>query len=433
MAAKRAVEAKPKPVLADLRSRVSARLEARRAEIEATVHARMRALSDPSETGDPSYVEGLRTALTAAFDYAIAGVRATDGEKVPIPAPLLEQARLAAQNAVGLDTVLRRYFTGYTLLGDFMMQEGERESVSIAAVQRLMRTQASHLDHLISAVTVEHTAESERRSGSTVQRRLEQVEQLLDGELIEADRFDYDFDNHHIGLIAQGVGVSEVVRHLAQKLDLRLMHVRRDELTIWAWLGTVGRVATETVYRAAEQIAQPELRIILGEPAFGLSGWRLTHRQARATAPIAAHEQLRVTRYREVAVLASILSDEVLAASLRELYLEPLAKTRDRGAPLFKTLHAYFAAERNVSSAAAALGVSRQTVINRLSAIEECLGHPLGGCALEMEAALRLEELERTSDPSSTGAVSLPPDSLQIVKVTRASLGTSPMHPVTLA
>ncbi len=62
---------------------------------------------------------------------------------------------------------------------------------------------------------------------------------------------------------------------------------------------------------------------------------------------------------------------------------------------LRQTLRAYFAAERNASSTAAALGVSRQTVINRLRVVEERLGRSLGSCAVEVEAALRLEDMGR--------------------------------------
>jgi len=53
----------------------------------------------------------------------------------------------------------------------------------------------------------------------------------------------------------------------------------------------------------------------------------------------------------------------------------------------------FFAAERNVSSAAMALGVNRNTVASRLRAIEERLGRSLGACAPDLEAALRLEEV----------------------------------------
>ncbi|MBA3865218.1 MAG: helix-turn-helix domain-containing protein [Solirubrobacterales bacterium] len=58
-----------------------------------------------------------------------------------------------------------------------------------------------------------------------------------------------------------------------------------------------------------------------------------------------------------------------------------------------KTLRAYFAANRNGASAAAALGVSRQTVKNRLRAAEELIGRGLTECAADLETALRLEKV----------------------------------------
>ena len=59
-----------------------------------------------------------------------------------------------------------------------------------------------------------------------------------------------------------------------------------------------------------------------------------------------------------------------------------------------KTLRAYLAADRNATSAAAALGVNRNTIAERLRAIEATLGRPLSACGPELEAALRLAELD---------------------------------------
>jgi DNA-binding PucR family transcriptional regulator len=59
---------------------------------------------------------------------------------------------------------------------------------------------------------------------------------------------------------------------------------------------------------------------------------------------------------------------------------------------LRQTLRAYFAAERNASSAAAALGVARHTIENRLRKIEERLDRRLSTCLAELEVALRVEE-----------------------------------------
>jgi DNA-binding PucR family transcriptional regulator len=109
--------------------------------------------------------------------------------------------------------------------------------------------------------------------------------------------------------------------------------------------------------------------------------------------PIALRSPQVLVRYADVALLASILQDDLLATSLQQLYLAPLGAERDGGQALRETLRAYFAAERNVSSAAAALAVSRQTVINRLRTIEQRFDRPLNKCAAEVEAALSLEDL----------------------------------------
>jgi DNA-binding PucR family transcriptional regulator len=138
--------------------------------------------------------------------------------------------------------------------------------------------------------------------------------------------------------------------------------------------------------------------VTVGEPGEGLAGWRFSHRQAKAALPIAERGGEAIVRYAEVALLASVSRDDLLAGSLRQLYLEPLEAARDRGKAARDTLRAYFAAERNVSSTAAALGVDRGTVTNRLRAVEDLIGRPLKEVATELETALRLEGRELTSD-----------------------------------
>jgi DNA-binding PucR family transcriptional regulator len=91
-------------------------------------------------------------------------------------------------------------------------------------------------------------------------------------------------------------------------------------------------------------------------------------------------------------VVAAAHDDDLLISSLRERYIRPLEGS-DGGRSAQATLRAYFAASRHVSSAAAALGVKRHTVTNRLRAIEEKLGKSVTECALELELVLRLEEL----------------------------------------
>ena len=132
--------------------------------------------------------------------------------------------------------------------------------------------------------------------------------------------------------------------------------------------------------------------VTVGEPAEGLAGWRFSHLQAKAALAIAERRREPVLRYADVAVVASILRDDLVADSLRQLYLEPLAQSRDNGKVARETLRAYFEAERNISSTAAALGVDRRTVRNRLRSIEGLLGRPLSGSMADLEIALRLED-----------------------------------------
>ena len=106
---------------------LSTLLRARREEIELAALNRVYAIADPVEVADPQYAEGLKLAVGAALDYGLTALEHNEESAPPIPSVLLAQARLAARNRVSLDTVLRRYFAGYTLLGDFLVGEAESE------------------------------------------------------------------------------------------------------------------------------------------------------------------------------------------------------------------------------------------------------------------------------------------------------------------
>ncbi len=303
--------------LIQVRAHVSTRLVERRAEIEAALQGRVRAVSNPAETGDPIYVQGLREALSAAFDYAIGGLEGDDDAAVPVA--LLVQARLAARSGVSLDTVLRRYFAGHTLLVDFLMQEAQASRFEGDIARQLVQTQAVLLDRLIVAIADEHSREWERQPGSAEERRVERVEGLLGGRQVDGGVFEYDFDRVHMGVIVSGEDGARAIRDLALESNCRLLLVCPDDRTVWAWLGA----RRETDFRPLDHaIAKgwSSGQLALGEPAEGISGWRLTHQQAKASLSVAMRGQRDVVRYAEIAMLASIIGDELLSTSLRELF-----------------------------------------------------------------------------------------------------------------
>jgi PucR C-terminal helix-turn-helix domain/GGDEF-like domain len=372
------------------------RLRERREEIEGAALTRVNAIADSSGAADPTYVEGLRSAVSAAVEYGLATIEHGDERGPPMPVTLLAQARMAVRSGVSLDTVLRRYFTGYSLLGYFIVEEASKDGLmSGGELQRLLGTQAVIFDRLLGAIGEEHRRESELLLVSSEQRHTERIERLLEGELIDTADIAYDFEGWHMGVIACGPVAAEWIRKLGKDLDLGVLLVNRgDKRTVWAWLGARRRPDPSAVKSRAAASLGEGIRLSLGEPASGLGGWRLTHRQSVAALSIAQRASERIARYGDVVLPAAVVQDDFLRASMLQLYLHPLEDGRDGGEAAKVTLRAYFDAERNISSAAASLGISRQAVAKRLRAVEEALGRPLVDCAAALEVALRVEALD---------------------------------------
>src|SRR6476659_9082083 len=257
------------------------------------------------------------------------------------------------------------------------MREADRCSLRGAALQCIMRDTAVVFDRLATTMAEEYQRELQGRYSSPEARLAGRVRALLSGELMDAAEIDYEFDEWHLGAIATGGDAADAFRELAQRLDRRLLLVRSDDEMVWAWLGGRRPLQSETLDSVLCSVWPAELSLALGESAQGISGWRVTHRQAQAVLPVAKRIGSGRVRYADAALLASVLQDDLLIGSLEERYLAPLASERDGGATLRATLRAFFSADRNVSSAAALLGVTRHTVANRLRTVEERIDRSL--------------------------------------------------------
>ena len=397
------VEWEDSGALEEVRADLFVRLNARRLEIEEAILTRISSVSSAAGAEDGEYADGLQSAVSAGVTDALAGVEPGSDQRGPVPGPLLAQARQAARNGVTLDVVLRRYIAGYTLFNDFVMRAAEDTlPLPVPAFRPVMHAQAARFERLVAAAVGEYTRERGHRHGSPERRRVKCVKELLAGESVGRGELTYEFDEWHVGVIARGNGAASVLRRIAEAVDRRLLLVRPEKETVWAWFGGRRRIVMAEVARHLSPDECGDALVALGEPARGIDGWRLTHQQASAALRIARPGSQGIVFYADVALLASISQDRVLASSLQQLYLSPLAEGReDGGAGLRETLRAYFSAGRNVTSAASALGVSRQTVGSRMRTIEERLGRTLESCAADIEVALRLEAV--------TGLVELGP------------------------
>lgn len=379
--------------VAQARRELGERLRVQRSEIEATVLARVSSVADPVEGAD--YVAGLRSAVAGAIDYGIDAIAGPVGDRaVPPPAEAIAQARRAARRGVPLDTVLRRYMAGRGVLSEFLILESEKGGWGGSCLRAVLRDEATAADHLVEAVAAEYRLEVEAGLRSPLQRRVEQVRKLLAGELVDSRNLGYELEEWHLAAAGIGPQAEEAIRALAAKRGCRLLLVRHEDESVWGWLGGRCRIDPVETGAALRRLLTADASLALGEPAEGFAGWRLTHRQAAAAMAIARHRPGELVRYADVALTATALHDDLLADSLQQLYLKPLELEKDGGASLRETLRAYFQSDRNVSSAAAILGVTRRTVANRLRAIEERLGRSLMSASSGLEVALEVAACE---------------------------------------
>jgi PucR C-terminal helix-turn-helix domain/GGDEF-like domain len=375
----------------DSGSVIGERLRLGRVELEQALLTRVRGIGNPIETGDLGYLEGSRTAVAAAVDYAIDTLSSAADEELPVPPIFLLQARLAARHEVRLDIVLRRYAAGHAILVGFLIEAADREgSIPPAELKDLLALSSTALDRLLLYIGEEYACEAARHSRNARERsRINRVERLLAGELVTSAHLEYPLNGWHVALVVEGAEALGALRQLARDVDRRLLAVEPRTDILWAWLG--GRAPVDIAEAAKQLRLWPlEMKVGLGEPGRGVDGWRLSHRQALAVVPLAEGRPVALARYVEKGVLASIQKDHVLVESLRKLYLEPLSRENDAEGVLRETIGAYLAAECSTSSAASALKVHRQTVTSRLRTVEDRLGRSIAECALELSLARML-------------------------------------------
>jgi hypothetical protein len=379
------------------RTGLAAALKGRREEIEQAISARVHAIGDPDQVADSDYLGGLRSAIIAAIDHTIDAAGVGDERALRAPDPLLFQARFAARRRVPLETMLRRYLAGHAVLSDFVVEEAQRLAISPAILRRVLRAQSATTDRVLEEISATYLNEKHSVHSSTSERQTQHVRRLLNGELLDPTDLDYDFDRWHLAVVVRGAPKKEVLARLAGGLDARRLTVAGDEDALWVWLGTRQRLEPDRVEAIALAGATVGSSIGVGEPGRNRSGWRLTHEQARAALSVALRGPAVSARYANVAMLASAIQDDLFATSLRELYLAPLEMNREDDEVLRQTLRAYFAADRNVTSTAAALGVSRNTVTYRLQQVEKCVGFALSTRAPDIAVALQLDDLTGSS------------------------------------
>jgi hypothetical protein len=378
-----------------IRKRLAAGLREGAEEIENALFASASALTEgvENEVDDPEYLVGRRTAIAELVDYTVTSLEQDPGKPdPPVPLAVVAQVRREARTGVSLGTVMRRYAASERLLTQFVVDKaGELPS---RVLWEILAMQAPRLDGLLEVVVSEYTDELGRIDRFPRLRLRQCVERLLAGDLsAPVPGLDYDLEGWHLGVVVVGVGPEASLRSLAANLGCKPLIVPREDDVVWGWLGGAIPLQAAEAERVALAGLPEDVRVAMGEPAEGIAGWRATHREALAGFHVMLCRPQKVLRGSKLMLLAAVLRDEGLADALRHKYILPLGEEGEEGQVLQETLRAYFSTGGNAVTAAAALGINRQTVQRRLRKIEQRLGFHLSACQAEIEVALGLEQL----------------------------------------
>ena len=216
---------------------------------------------------------------------------------------------------------------------------------------------------------------------------------MLSGASIDGAELGYRLEQEHLAVVATGPAADASLRDLARRLERRLLTVAMTDDTVWAWLGSSRRSEHDERHDSVWARTADRTRYAVGEPAWGISGFRDSHEQALAAHRVAAHLPHQVTHYNDVALEAALLCDVRAARRFVRHELGPLTSEDARTGVLRDTLGSYLQSGLNAAATAAVLNVSDRTIAYRIHGIENLLGHCVLPRSSELAAAIRLHRV----------------------------------------
>jgi len=367
-------------------------------ELVETMLTRMRDEAPDFDTASrPELADGLRM---SCYGNIRAALQALGGDRQPprnSPAEAMNEARATARADIPLEPLLHTYRIGhavvlerfFVLIEDLDLSPAQRRSATLIGSKYLF----AYVDRVVGEVSEEYTDERQRVLRSSIQRRVQLVRDVLGGASVDSAELGYRLGQEHLAVVATGPDADASLRDLARRLERRLLTVAMTDDTVWAWLGSLRR--SERGERQDSVWAQVagRTRYAVGEPAWGVDGFRDSHEQALAAHRVAAHLPQPVTRYDDVALEAALLCDARAARRFVERELGPLVSPDPRNRVLRETLGSYLQFGLNAAATAAVLHVSDRTVAYRIHGIEDLLGHGVLARSSELAAAIRLHRV----------------------------------------
>jgi PucR C-terminal helix-turn-helix domain/GGDEF-like domain len=355
---------------------------------------------------DASIEENVAT-LLHVFEHGLA-----PGD-ISAPVAAVEYARRLAQRGVPIVALIRAYRVGHgrflSRCIDELATRSPDAGLTAAVTSRMTDVSFRYIDRVSEQVISAYQRERDNWLLTQTAVRAGRVRALLGGQPMDMDATEsalgYRIRQRHIGLIAWVTATtpngSKGLRRLDQAVSSaarvlaspgRPLFVPRDEALAWSWL-PVGRdaVISPALLSEAFDDSGPSVRIAVGEPAYGLDGFRQTHRQALRTQDLAlaAKGGSRLTTFADVGAIALMCTDINAARSWVWSTLADLALDDEAHARLRETLQV-FLSTGSYTATAERLVLHKNSVQYRIRKAEDALGRPIDDRGADLELALRV-------------------------------------------
>jgi DNA-binding PucR family transcriptional regulator len=329
---------------------------------------------------------------------------------VHAPAASLEYARRRAQRGTPLTALLRAYRLGHTCFSDWLLKELAQQAddahMITAATLSMSKTVAGYVDQTSEEIVAAYTGEREHWLRNRSAARAARIRDLLSGGRVNVSATEatlgYRLRQYHVGVVCWADDPTAAVDNIT-RLEHAISHVAakvvgsgdpvflpRDEASAWAWLplGIRDRFDAEA---ASTVGADGDIHFAFGDAVKGVTGFRLTHRQALAAQAVAlaAGTPPRVVTFTDVAPVAMMLGSPDLLRAWVLATLGGLSTDDEHHARLRDTLLVFLQSGGSYKTTAEQLVLHKNTVQYRIRKAEESLGRPAAENRQDVELALQ--------------------------------------------
>lgn len=365
------------------------------------------------EAGADEEIAGLTLASCASNIEAVLSMirHGIPASATEAPVAALEHARRMAARSGGIDATLRFYRLGHAFFWErwsaaLVDAVPDRDRL-VVAMRETAAFVFDYIDSISARVASEHLAERERRQRRAAIVRADVVRSILAGETVDragAERaLGHQLSGPQLAFVCWTEGDPAALERAALALAAacgcgRPLLLADGPQALGGWLalasGAGERASADLAGAAAA--AAPEVHVALGGAIAGVAGFRTSREQAeraRRVTTLTGARPPSLTPFADVALVDLLSRDLEAARAFAQAELGGLAGGGVAGARARDALLAVGAPGGGLAAAARALGVHRNTVLQRVRRAEELRGRPVTERPAELHAALLLAQV----------------------------------------